>query len=72
QHLSALLQELIQIPRQLGEVAAFGGSNVEPSMASCFRMAHGKTSIQLPQSVVGCPCCSEWSRQRTPNTRPSA
>lgn len=38
QHLNALLQEIIQIPWQLGEVAAFGGSNVEPSVASCFRM----------------------------------
>lgn len=25
------------MPRQLGEVAAFGGSNVEPSVRSCFR-----------------------------------
>lgn len=37
-HLSMLLHEAIQIPRQLGEVAAFGGSNVEPSVRSCFRM----------------------------------
>lgn len=37
-HLSLLLHEAIQIPRQLGEVAAFGGSNVEPSVRSCFRM----------------------------------
>uniref|UniRef100_A0A8C8LPL8 Dystrophin related protein 2 n=1 Tax=Oncorhynchus tshawytscha TaxID=74940 RepID=A0A8C8LPL8_ONCTS len=65
QHLNALLQEIIQIPWQLGEVAAFGGSNVEPSVASCFRMAPGKTSIQLshflewmslePQSIVWLP-----------------
>ena len=31
-----LLRECIQIPRQLGEIAAFGGSNVEPSVKSCF------------------------------------
>ncbi|XP_058252885.1 dystrophin-related protein 2 isoform X6 [Hemibagrus wyckioides] len=37
-HLSLLLHEAVQIPRQLGEVAAFGGSNVEPSVRSCFRM----------------------------------
>ena len=24
------------IPKQLGEVAAFGGSNIEPSVRSCF------------------------------------
>jgi len=27
---------LLQIPKQLGEVAAFGGSSVEPSVQSCF------------------------------------
>lgn len=26
----------LQIPRQLGEIAAFGGSNIEPSVRSCF------------------------------------
>lgn len=36
-HLGVLLHEAIQVPRQLGEVAAFGGSNVEPSIRSCFR-----------------------------------
>uniref|UniRef100_A0A8C7L1X0 Dystrophin related protein 2 n=1 Tax=Oncorhynchus kisutch TaxID=8019 RepID=A0A8C7L1X0_ONCKI len=65
QHINALLQEIIQIPWQLGEVASFGGSNVEPSVASCFRMAPGKTTIQLshflewmslePQSIVWLP-----------------
>lgn len=45
-HLSLLLHEAIQIPRQLGEVAAFGGSNVEPSVRSCFRMVR-----MLPRSA---------------------
>ncbi|KAJ8255144.1 hypothetical protein GJAV_G00201450 [Gymnothorax javanicus] len=64
-HLSVLLHEAIQIPRQLGEVAAFGGSNVEPSVRSCFRMAPGKSAIEVsqflewmslePQSVVWLP-----------------
>jgi len=31
-----LLRNCIQIPKQLGEVAAFGGSNVEPSVISCM------------------------------------
>lgn len=35
--LGLLLHEAIQIPRQLGEVAAFGGSNIEPSVRSCFQ-----------------------------------
>ncbi|KAL2077359.1 hypothetical protein ACEWY4_026863 [Coilia grayii] len=63
--LSVLLHEAIQIPRQLGEVAAFGGSNVEPSVRSCFRMAPGKPAIEAchflewmslePQSLVWLP-----------------
>ncbi|KAK2856731.1 hypothetical protein Q5P01_005466 [Channa striata] len=35
--LGLLLHESIQIPRQLGEVASFGGSNIEPSVRSCFQ-----------------------------------
>ncbi|KAJ0002951.1 hypothetical protein NQD34_008100, partial [Periophthalmus magnuspinnatus] len=64
-HLSMLLHEAIQIPRQLGEVAAFGGSNVEPSVRSCFRVAPGKATIEVshflewmslePQSMVWLP-----------------
>ncbi|KAG7257970.1 hypothetical protein CRUP_007160, partial [Coryphaenoides rupestris] len=64
-HLSLLLHEAIQIPRQLGEVAAFGGSNVEPSVQSCLRMAPGKPAIEVshflewmslePQSMVWLP-----------------
>ncbi|XP_039621963.1 dystrophin-related protein 2 [Polypterus senegalus] len=64
-HLSLLLHEAIQIPRQLGEVAAFGGSNVDPSVRSCFRVAPGKAAIEVghfmewmslePQSMVWLP-----------------
>lgn len=31
-----LLHDVVQVPRQLGEIAAFGGSNIEPSVRSCF------------------------------------
>ncbi|XP_070807793.1 dystrophin-related protein 2 [Pituophis catenifer annectens] len=48
-HLGILLHEAIQVPRQLGEVAAFGGSNVEPSVRSCFRFGNGKASIEATQ-----------------------
>ncbi|TFK04385.1 succinate--hydroxymethylglutarate CoA-transferase [Platysternon megacephalum] len=48
-HLSILLHEAIQVPRQLGEVAAFGGSNVEPSVRSCFRFSNGKSVIEVVQ-----------------------
>lgn len=37
--LGLLLHDCIQLPRQLGEVAAFGGSNIEPSVRSCFAKA---------------------------------
>ncbi|KAM6427267.1 dystrophin-related protein 2 isoform 4-T6 [Liasis olivaceus] len=48
-HLGILLHEAIQVPRQLGEVAAFGGSNVEPSVRSCFRFGNGKPAIEAAQ-----------------------
>ncbi|KAM5290463.1 dystrophin-related protein 2 isoform 1-T1 [Glossophaga mutica] len=48
-HLGVLLHEAIQVPRQLGEVAAFGGSNVEPSVRSCFRFSTGKLVIEASQ-----------------------
>lgn len=40
--LGLLLHDAIQIPRQLGEVAAFGGSNIEPSVRSCFQQVNEK------------------------------
>lgn len=36
--LGLLLYDSIQIPKVLGEVASFGGSNIEPSVRSCFTM----------------------------------
>ena len=44
-----LLHDLIQIPRFLGEAAYFGGSNIEPSVRSCFTRSHnesGKNSLR--------------------------
>lgn len=43
--LGLLLHEAIQIPKQLGEVAAFGGSNIEPSVRSCFQHVCFHTNI---------------------------
>lgn len=46
--LGLLLHDCIQIPRQLGEVAAFGGSNIEPSVRSCFEQAgNNSTTIEV-------------------------
>ncbi|VDM57844.1 unnamed protein product [Angiostrongylus costaricensis] len=64
-HIALLLYDLIQIPRLVGEAAAFGGSNVEPSVRSCFEMVRLAPTISLtpflewmkqePQSVVWLP-----------------
>ncbi|GLV38782.1 Dystrophin [Carabus blaptoides fortunei] len=63
--LGLLLHDVIQVPRQLGEVAAFGGSNIEPSVRSCFELAGQEETIeathflswlqQEPQSMVWLP-----------------
>ncbi|UJR26819.1 hypothetical protein I4U23_008132 [Adineta vaga] len=65
QRLSVLFQQAIVIPKQLGEVAAFGGSSVEPSVKSCFDYAHNPDVITAndflewvklePQSLVWLP-----------------
>ena len=44
------------MPRQLGEVAAFGGSNVEPSVRSCFRfvsMELGREERRDEETKIG-------------------
>ncbi|XP_023219988.1 dystrophin-like [Centruroides sculpturatus] len=63
--LGLLLHDCVQIPRLLGEIAAFGGSNIEPSVRSCFEKAGNKKEIQAahfltwlqqePQSLVWLP-----------------
>lgn len=64
--LGLLLHDCVQTPRLLGEVAAFGGSNIEPSVRSCFeRAGPGRREInvqmflqwfmQEPQSLVWLP-----------------
>ncbi|XP_032999821.1 utrophin isoform X2 [Lacerta agilis] len=49
--LGLLLHDAIQIPRQLGEVAAFGGSNIEPSVRSCFQQNNNKPEIGVKQFI---------------------
>uniref|UniRef100_W5NH22 Utrophin n=1 Tax=Lepisosteus oculatus TaxID=7918 RepID=W5NH22_LEPOC len=49
--LGLLLHDAIQIPRQLGEVAAFGGSNIEPSVRSCFQHVNNRVEIEPKQFV---------------------
>ncbi|XP_037606999.1 dystrophin isoform X1 [Sebastes umbrosus] len=49
--LGLLLHEAIQVPKQLGEVAAFGGSNIEPSVRSCFQHVTNKVELEPRQFV---------------------
>ena len=42
--LGLLLFDCIQIPRMFGEIASFGGSNVEPSVRGCFTQAGSNNS----------------------------
>ncbi|KAL6266674.1 hypothetical protein P5V15_003513 [Pogonomyrmex californicus] len=74
--LGLLLHDCIQVPRQLGEVAAFGGSNIEPSVRSCFEKA-GKDKNEIeavhflswlqqePQSMVWLPVLHRLSAAET-------
>ncbi|XP_059497829.1 utrophin-like [Stegostoma tigrinum] len=55
QSLSLLLHNAVQIPRQLGEVPSFGGSNIEPSVRSCFQHGQNKPEIDDKHFV-------EWMR----------
>ncbi|XP_055333361.1 dystrophin-like isoform X2 [Paramacrobiotus metropolitanus] len=49
QHISQLLRHFLDIPLYLAEVAAFGGSNVEPSVQSCFEFSTNGIDIQAKQ-----------------------
>ncbi|XP_030644461.1 utrophin-like [Chanos chanos] len=49
--LALLLHSTIQVPHQLGEAAAFGGSNAEPSVRSCFQHGSSGEDIELEQFV---------------------
>ncbi|EGT31852.1 hypothetical protein CAEBREN_07673 [Caenorhabditis brenneri] len=60
--IALLLYDLIHIPRLVGESAAFGGTNVEPSVRSCFETVRLAPTIsegafidwvkKEPQSIV--------------------
>lgn len=73
--LALLLHDLIQIPRLLGEIASFGGSNIEPSVRSCFERAGNKQLIEAgdflgwlqrePQSIVWLPVLHRLSASET-------
>ena len=53
--LALLLYDCIQIPKYLAEVAAFGGSDIEPSVRSCFKL-----SSHQDAEVVNCQQFLQW------------
>ena len=65
QSVGNLLKYMLEIPKLLGDIAAFGGSNFEPSIRSCFEEAQNKKQLNVkdflcwlkkePQSVVWLP-----------------
>lgn len=62
--LGLLLHDCIQVPRQLGEVAAFGGSNIEPSVRSCFELAGGlNANIDQAESRIEVANFLSWLQQ---------
>ncbi|XP_055532577.1 dystrophin, isoforms A/C/F/G/H isoform X7 [Wyeomyia smithii] len=58
--LGLLLHDCIQVPRQLGEVAAFGGSNIEPSVRSCFERAGVNQSGELLETSIEAQHFLNW------------
>ena len=61
--LGLLLYDCIQLPKVLGEVAAFGGSNVEPSVRSCFTFnlnEDKKSSTVSPPAEIDCKHFLRW------------
>lgn len=56
--LGLLLHDCIQLPRQLGEVASFGGSNIEPSVRSCFQKA-GKDKSVIEVNIIVYTTCMQ-------------
>ena len=47
--LGLLLYDVMQVPRYLGEVAQFGGSNIEPSVRSCLSVGAGEPRAAVSQ-----------------------
>ena len=49
-----------QMPKLLGEVAAFGGSNVEPSVRSCFTFNLNEDKKSTPPADIDCKHFLRW------------
>ena len=64
--LALLLFDAIQIPRYLAEVAAFGGSDIEPSVRSCFTKGNGSKESDFLETLT-CKQFIQWL-QREPQS----
>ncbi|ESN95567.1 hypothetical protein HELRODRAFT_102569 [Helobdella robusta] len=57
--LAHLLHDVMMIPKQIGEAGAFGGTNSQPSVNSCFEM---KQNQQQPQQQITEQQFLNWTR----------
>ena len=64
-HLGLLLLDCMQLPRVFGEIASFGGSNIEPSVRGCFLLAKEKEGTETPldQQLITCKDFLRWLKQ---------
>ena len=58
--LALLLHDCLCIPKQLGEVASFGGSNIEPSVRSCFEKVCAKIVHQISCAPIIICILLDW------------
>ena len=56
--LALFLYDLVMVPRYLGEVAQFGGTNIEPSVRSCLSVG-----VTEPRSSVSCAQFVQWLQE---------
>ena len=58
--LGLLLFDCVQIPRVLGEIASFGGSNIEPSVRSCFALKRDSGTAKATREEVDVKLYLAW------------
>merc|ERR550532_2485090 len=49
--LGLMLHDLMMVPRYLGEVAQFGGTNIEPGVRSCFSLDTREPRLSIQSGV---------------------
>ena len=58
--LALLLFDAIQVPKYLAEVASFGGSDIEPSVRSCFSEFASKKKVATEVETINCKQFLKW------------